>query len=201
MEQSTFWSEEHLVRLSRSQVSEEGWQTSAATSRLSFFDWLIAFGPDGWSGRTSPAFYPAPVMTLPIHVRRQTRWIWSRTDRKWLLKTSTTQVSHTLSNASWPDFQNSAMGGRCEFLTLNTLEYHSGAVASSLSDILETGNVPRRYFLSATACQGILRRAEKRGKSLPPSLRDALQAVVSAQTSTAMVDSSEDEEAGGTEAT
>jgi hypothetical protein len=40
-------------------------------------------------------------------------------------------------------------------------------VASSLSDILETGDVPRRYFLSATACRGILRRAEKRGRELP----------------------------------
>jgi hypothetical protein len=38
---------------------------------------------------------------------------------------------------------------------------------SSLSDILETGDVPQRYFLSPKACSGILRRAEKRGKELP----------------------------------
>ena len=70
--------------------------------------------------------------------------------------------------------------------TRSTSEFRSGAVASSLSEILETGAVDRRYFLSPKACEGILRRAEKRGKSLPPSLQDALQAVASGRTSTAM---------------
>jgi hypothetical protein len=45
---------------------------------------------------------------------------------------------------------------------------------------LETGDVPRRFFLTAKACQGILRRAEKRGKELPPALLQALQAVAEA---------------------
>jgi hypothetical protein len=48
----------------------------------------------------------------------------------------------------------------------------------SLSDILETGDVPQRFFLTPKACAGILRRAEKRGKELPPQLRHALDAVV-----------------------
>ena len=74
-------------------------------------------------------------------------------------------------------WQNSGMGSPTEFLTLNTLEFPSDAVACSLSDILEAGNVPQRFFLSSTACKGILRRAEKRGKELPPQLRDALTAV------------------------
>jgi hypothetical protein len=39
---------------------------------------------------------------------------------------------------------------------------------------LETGDVPQRFFLSATACKGILRRAEKRGKQLPQQLAQAL---------------------------
>jgi hypothetical protein len=47
----------------------------------------------------------------------------------------------------------------------------------SLSDILETGDVPPQYYLSAKACRGILRRADKRGKELPPQLALALQAV------------------------
>ena len=71
---------------------------------------------------------------------------------------------------------NSGMGSPTEFLTLSTLEFHSGAAACSLSDILETGDVPQRYFLSATACRGILRRAAKRGKELPPQLARALRA-------------------------
>jgi hypothetical protein len=35
--------------------------------------------------------------------------------------------------------------------------------------------VPEKYYLSATACRGILRRAEKRGKALPPLLDIALR--------------------------
>jgi DNA (cytosine-5)-methyltransferase 1 len=41
---------------------------------------------------------------------------------------------------------------------------------------LETGPIPPRFFLSSKACQGILRRAEKRGKTLPPQLAHALRA-------------------------
>jgi hypothetical protein len=44
---------------------------------------------------------------------------------------------------------------------------------------LETGELPRRYYLSGTACRGILRRAEKRGKKLPEALRSALLEVAS----------------------
>ena len=76
---------------------------------------------------------------------------------------------------------NSGMGGPTGSLTLSTLEFPSAAVASSLSDILETGVVPQRFFLSATACQGILRRAEKRGKNLPETLRLALEAEVTVE--------------------
>jgi hypothetical protein len=66
------------------------------------------------------------------------------------------------------------MGSPIECWTLNTSEWPSDAAVCSLSDTLETGDVPQRFFLSAKACQGILRRAEKRGKELPPSLRQAL---------------------------
>jgi hypothetical protein len=68
------------------------------------------------------------------------------------------------------------MGSPTEFLTLNGLESPSVADVCSLSRTLEIGDVPRRYFLSATACSGILRRAEKRGKELPDQLLQALQA-------------------------
>ena len=74
-------------------------------------------------------------------------------------------------------FQNSGMGGPTEYLTLSTLEYPSAAVVCSLSDILEIGDVPSKYCLSAKACRGILRRAERRGKNLPPMLALALEQV------------------------
>ena len=69
------------------------------------------------------------------------------------------------------------MGSHTECWTLNGSEWRSDAVACSLSDTLETGVVPQRFFLSPKACQGILRRAEKRGKTLPPLLRRALESV------------------------
>ena len=60
---------------------------------------------------------------------------------------------------------------------LNTSESLSVAAESSLSEILQV-DAPEKYSLSAKACNGILRRAEKRGKTLPPMLRDALTEVV-----------------------
>ena len=72
---------------------------------------------------------------------------------------------------------NSGMGSHTGFLTLSTSEYPKDADVCSLSDILETGALPRRFYLSARACQGILRRAEKRGKALPPALQSALHSV------------------------
>jgi hypothetical protein len=44
-----------------------------------------------------------------------------------------------------------------------------------LSQILEDSPHPK-YSLSAKACQGILNRAAKRGKELPPELKAALEA-------------------------
>jgi hypothetical protein len=75
----------------------------------------------------------------------------------------------------------------CEWTGLAGLSLNDGGVCS-LSDILETGDVPPRYYLSATACKGILRRAVKRGKDLPPLLALALKAVAGLeQTSTVTV--------------
>ena len=78
-------------------------------------------------------------------------------------------------------WMNSGMGGRTECLTLSSSEWPSDAAVCSLSDILETGTVPQRFFLSATACRGILRRADKRGKELPEALRLALEQVAGPQ--------------------
>ncbi len=66
---------------------------------------------------------------------------------------------------------NSAWLGECWML--NTGVSPNVGVESSLSQILEE-HVPPKYYLSRTACLGILRRAEVRGKELPPQLKDAL---------------------------
>ena len=59
----------------------------------------------------------------------------------------------------------------------NTLEWPNDAAVCSLSQTLEIGSLPQRFYLSSRACAGILRRAQKRGKELPPMLREALEAV------------------------
>ena len=68
-----------------------------------------------------------------------------------------------------------------EYLTLNTPEFpnfqgrsRSEGSVSSLSDILIIGNIPLKYYLTVKCAEGILRRAERRGKPLPPVLKAAL---------------------------
>lgn len=69
----------------------------------------------------------------------------------------------------WED--DGALRGECS--TRNTGESPNVAVELRLSQILE--EIPHgKYCLSAKACQGILRRAERRGKDLPPVLKAVL---------------------------
>ena len=53
-------------------------------------------------------------------------------------------------------------------------EFPKDAAESSLSQILEA-NAPKKYYLSAMACAGILRRIERRGKALPEVLMKTLK--------------------------
>ena len=154
MQQSMFFAEEPHANLSALRACDKAWLTLGETSCSPLALLQRGIGPSGWFGRTSPAFFPVTEGEISL-----------------------------LSSASWG---NSGMGGPTECLTLNTSEHAasptlspSAAAVCSLSDILETGDVPRRFFLTAKACQGILRRAEKRGKELPEALSLALRAVVS----------------------
>lgn len=61
--------------------------------------------------------------------------------------------------------------------TLNISAWPNDGSACLLSSILETGPIPQRYYLSARAARGIIRRAVRRGKSLPPELLAPLVAV------------------------
>ena len=83
------------------------------------------------------------------------------------------------------------MGGPTESWTLNGSESPSAAVVCSLSDVLETQPVQQKYFLSPKACAGILRRAENRGKKLPDTLYQALQAALTPNAGGGEVDSPE----------
>lgn len=106
----------------------------------------------------------------------------------WSGRTSPVSLARTVDGRLEPSsgrWKNSGMGGPTGSWTLSTSEFHSAADVCSLSDVLEMSDVPQRYYLSAQACRGILRRAAKRGKSLPRSLHDALLAAASEQTSIA----------------
>ena len=88
-----------------------------------------------------------------------------------------------ISSSSFAKLQKAGIAVPGEFLTLNMSEWTASLAPSlkeegvcSLSDVLEpTGNCPQKYFLSPRACSGILRRAESRGKDLPPMLKEALE--------------------------
>ncbi len=78
---------------------------------------------------------------------------------------------------------SAGMGGPTVCSTLNISVWPSGGIVCSLSDVLETCDVPHKYYLSPKACRGILRRAAKRGKTLPLHLEAALtQAAMNQET-------------------
>lgn len=164
MTQSTFSWEEPPANPSVSQDSEKDWLTRVATWHSDFFSLLASAGPVGCCGKTS-------LVSLPLGPAQSRRVTW-----EWDAELGTA-VKRVISDASWKPWGNSGMGSPTECWTLNTSEFHNDAAACSLSDILETGDVPQRYFLSGRACRGILRRAEKRGKELPTQLRRALEQV------------------------
>lgn len=69
---------------------------------------------------------------------------------------------------------NSGTLFRGRYWTANTLESRNAAAACSLSAVL-IPNPASKYFLSAKAAAGILRRVERRGKTLPERLEKALR--------------------------
>ena len=105
---------------------------------------------------------------------------WNSVDPNGLSSRMWPDFSLPTEGQTWPSssgsFPASGMAWRGECLILDTLESPNDAVASTLSDILET-SVPQRFFLSARAAAGILRRAERRGRTLPIALQQALEAM------------------------
>ena len=81
-----------------------------------------------------------------------------------------TEANGQTTDASW-ETDGASLG---EFSMHSFGESPKEDVESHLSQILQT-NVPEKYYLSAKACLGILRRAAKRGKELPEILRKALE--------------------------
>jgi len=178
-EQLDFLSEEPLANPSASPDSEKDWLTRAVTWPSRFLDMLTAHGPNGWFGRTSPGSFPVGQMRRRILRPMDAEYIAKKfaaleesldpkamnSQQKSALERLRKLTKPQTLTVSSPGFQNSGIVSPTECLTLNTSESPRDAVASSLSDILETGDLPPRFYLSKTACVGILRRAARRGKA------------------------------------
>ena len=82
----------------------------------------------------------------------------------------------------WPrslkDFGNAGLWSATQCWTANISESRNAADACSLSAVLQN-QVLSKYFLSPKAAAGILRRATKRGRTLPPALEAALRSLAS----------------------
>ena len=172
MQTSMLFAEEPPANPSRLRACERGWLTLAGTSCSPLALSLLDFAPAGFSGKTSPV---SCLATEDETLRAF--WASSRAARS-----SHPQRAGRTAESSPALPTPTGLPGVC--LTLSTSEHAASPSLSpsadavcSLSDILETGAVPQRYYLTPKACAGILRRAEKRGKDLPPQLAHALQAV------------------------
>jgi len=105
-------------------------------------------------------------------------WLMQRSQGGFFGKTSSVCCQVTEEGILAPSskgWQNAGLGSPTGFLTLNILESHKDAEESLLSDTLEIGDLPQRFYLSPKACRGILKRAERRGKKLPQMLKEALE--------------------------
>lgn len=120
---------------------------------------------DTWFRRTSPELSAATEAKTSGSSSKKS----SKSSMSQLLSLNLRRADGHTPDASW------AMGiqspGECT--TRNSGESPNAAVESHLSQILEANPLPK-YSLSAAACLGILRRAERRGKELPEVLRTAL---------------------------
>ena len=150
MEQLTFWSEEPHAKVSASRENKQDC-AELVDLRSPIASFLRQCVPGGSSGK--------------------------------MFRVSLAPTEEKISKRYSERLMKSGILSRCECWTLNTCEWTDSLVpflkedgVSSLSDILvETGDIPPRYYLSPDACRGVLRRAESRGQDLPEALRQALE--------------------------
>ena len=148
-----------LARTSRSPADGEGSQESAAASSMSSHESQSLFDLAGFSSRTYPDCSPRTAVGTSESCLA--RWPTSGT--------------------AWATGFSTAVSSECR-----SVEGGCSSSEPSLQEILEESqNVPAKYSLSARAAQGILRRAEKRGRTLPGHLAAALESVAGHRTQSA----------------
>ena len=169
MKKSTCSSGARPARISQSQGNDWDLKVGEACSLSTLYDCVLSLESTGLCGKMSPLLFPAAEVRIsddlfPCSVDGMSR----------SLKADGENVE------SSPRLrEDSEWHG--EYLTLNLPEWNnfrgqsrSAGSVSSLSDILVSGNIPPRYYLTVKCAEGILRRAARRGKTLPPVLKEAL---------------------------
>ena len=125
-----------------------------------------AFDRGSWSGRTSPELSAPTKGKISRRCSKKPSGLSRKSNPIFLFLTEdgiTRAVSWETDSASLGAYSTHSFG-----------ESPSVVVESHLSQILEAAPHPK-YSLSVKACEGILRRAEHRGKILPPLLQNALE--------------------------
>ena len=169
------------------------WLANDHPSGTNTFALLQKFNQAGLLSKMSPDLSPAGHLLSP----RKTQYNLEPSIQEKKLKNGQTQYTvtaswkkQTTSESSLLAWKNTAITGHGGFLTLKTPEYLNAAAEFLLSHVLETPqqwlqNNPEKtindwhqyitkYYLTPKAALGILRRAKKRGKPLPPQLHQAL---------------------------
>ena len=148
-----------LAKTSPSPADGQDSQESDPASSTSSPESLSLFDLDGFSSRTYPDCSPRTAVGTSESCLE--RWPTSGT--------------------AWAGGLSTAVSSECR-----SDEGGCSSSEPSLSEILEPPqSVAEKYSLSARAAQGILRRAEKRGRTLPGHLAAALEAVAGHRTPSA----------------
>lgn len=128
------------------------------------------FAPGLPCGKTSPAAEIVPRTASPARISRRSSNRSSGLKNRTFMLLDLRPGAGNMLGPYW-EYDPAWLGrsGR-----LNTSACPKGAIESSLLQILQA-TVPSKYYLSRTACRGILRRAKERGKPLPPQLELALK--------------------------
>lgn len=130
---------------------------------------LTLFDQGLWCGRTSPE--PSPVASQRA---RTSGLSWRKSSELKYQTYMSLDLTPGHGNLLGESYWEICSPWRGDASMLNTGVSPREEKESFLSQILQA-QVPRKYYLTKTACLGILRRASERGKELPPQLKAALE--------------------------
>ena len=147
-----------LCRQTEEKISKPSSQNSSESQTQTLQPFLFLQKGSGTNGEDMWEPDSTVGGLLPLGYMTRNSMVFHSEDAESVLSLTTADGQHT---------------GYC--LTLNTGEKPRKPIPSKLSQILQK-NPPPKYKLSAQACQGILNRAQRRGKALPPALEAALVA-------------------------